>query len=114
VEIGCLDSCEIITFVGADAGVFFFSSFGFSVNVAEPDLRDNIAATAASSSGTNGSSSFSSERTLAILFDGGGVRVGVTTAAFFSEGDPGGVGDAFDIPLWASSSDFCDSKETTL
>lgn len=112
--VNFFDSWEIITLLGGDAGVFLFSSSTSSVFVVEPDFKDNIAATAASSSGTSGSSSFSSERTLTNLFDGGGVRFGVITGVFLSEGDAGGVADALDMLVWASSSDFWESKETQL
>ena len=52
---------EIITSLGGEDGVCL-RLLSDSVDIfLEPDFKDSIAATAASSSGTNGSSSFSSE-----------------------------------------------------
>ena len=82
---------EIITSRGGEfdgeAGGCLISFSLFSDGLVEPDFKDNIANTAASSSRTSESSTFSSERTLATFFpDGGsgGVRaVGVTTIGDF-------------------------------
>jgi hypothetical protein len=60
-------------------------SSDFSDGFIEPDFKDSIAATAASSSDTCESSFFSSERTptIAACSPGGGVRLGVTTIGDF-------------------------------
>ncbi len=79
--------CEITTSLGGDwdgkrGGSLLSCSLFSAVGLVEPDFKESIAATAASSSGTRDSSAFSSERVLVTVagFPGDGGRlVGVTT-----------------------------------
>ena len=86
----------------------------------DADFNDSMAATAASSSGTNGSSVFSSERTRTIVacFRGGeavGDTTGATEAEEASDDSDTEDSDGCNFsPLCDSSKDRCDSKETQL
>jgi hypothetical protein len=121
--------CEIITSRGGEDGGDGGESDGawgsslllsshLSDVLVEPDFKDSIAATAASSSDTSESSFFSSETifssetaltTLPCFsrgVDGGGVRLGDTTMAGFCAGDRGGEEDTLTMFCLDSSIDF--------
>ena len=103
---------DIITSLGSEGSVCLELLSDSAVAFLEPDFNDSIAATAASSSGTKGSSSFSSEftpTTTAVL------RPGMTPFDDLVSGTRNGRGGEDPLGIYcASSSDFCESNETQL